>query len=92
MSAKISQMYKLSGGTDRKMRKCKDCRYCEEDSEAAGFRNGKRKIYRCVKHPDREAGARWSEGYPACKKIRSPKQAAKYREDANGQYRLELVI
>lgn len=88
MSARISQMYKLSGGTDKKMRKCKDCRYCVEDSEAAGFGNGKRKIYRCTKHPDKESGAHWKETYPACKKIRNPKPMMEYHEDPNGQYRL----
>ena len=76
MSCGISLMYKISGGTDKKMRKCEKCRYLVESEETSGF-GGKgkgRTSYRCSKHPDKKEAHIWSPGYPACRKIREKKE------------------
>ena len=91
MSCGISLMYKISGGTDKKFRKCKDCRYLSIDSESAGFGKGKRETYRCTKHPDKDASRYWKPDYPACKKIKEPKPPQQYLVDTNGQLSLVLT-
>lgn len=84
-------MYKLSGGTDTKMRKCAECRYLATDMESAGFKNGMRDTYRCSKHPDKTEAHIWSPDYPACKSIGKQKETPKYTIDINGQYSLILA-
>lgn len=95
MSCGISLMYKLSGGTDKKMRKCESCRYLMEDEESAGFgAKGSRTSYRCSKHPDKKEPHIWSPAYPACKKYRERKpepDPALYTLGDNGQYVLVLT-
>lgn len=96
MSCGISLMYKISGGVDKKMRKCSECRFLVETEESAGFsRKGNGKAsYRCSKHPDKTEDHVWSVTYPACKKFRKKKE-----EDASpawvlgdgGQYVLVLT-
>ena len=94
MSCGISLMYKISGGTDKKMRKCEDCRYLVRDEESAGFGGkGSRTSYRCSKHPDKGEGHVWSPSYPACKKIRIKKDedTQPYMMGDDGQYVLVLA-
>jgi len=84
-------MYKISGGTDKNCRKCKECCHLKSDSESSGFGKGKRKTYLCSKHPDKEAGRYWKPDYPACKKINEKTSAQQYLVDANGQLSLMLM-
>lgn len=91
MSCGISLMYKISGGTDKKMRKCEECRYLVESSESAGFGGkGSRTTYCCTKHPDKSESHIWSPSYPACKKFRKAETPAYILEDS-GQYVLVLA-
>lgn len=96
MSCGISLMYKISGGTDKKMRKCGKCRYLIEAEETSGF-GGKgkgRTSYRCSKHPDKNEIHIWSPTYPACRKYREKKEddrPAPYALGDNGQYVLVLT-
>lgn len=94
MSCGISLMYKISGGTDKKMRKCGQCRYLTENEESAGFGNKRiRTCYRCSKHPDKNETHVWSTEYPACRKIREKKDedVTPYALGEDGQYVLVLV-
>lgn len=94
MSCGISLMYKISGGTDKKMRTCKECRYLTENEESAGFggKGGCRKSYRCSKHPGKEESHIWKPGYPACRKIREKKEwQPNCILGENGQYVLVLT-
>ena len=87
-------MYKVSGGTDKKMRKCGQCRYLIENEENAGFGGkGRRMCYRCSKHPDKNEIHVWSTEYPACRKIREKKDEppADYILGEDGQYVLVLA-
>ena len=96
MSCGISRMYKVSGGTDKKMRKCGDCPYLIKDEESTGFgrKGGSRVTYRCSKHPDGIRGGNvWDDRYPACKKIddQEGEWQTNYRLGDNGQYVLVLA-
>lgn len=95
MSCGISLMYKISGGVDKKMRKCEECRYLIESEEGSGFgrKENSRISYRCSKHPDKSEIHIWSPGYPACRKIRKKKdeEPPAYVLGDGGQYVLVLT-
>lgn len=83
MSAGISTMYKLSGGCVV-MKRCADCAYLEEETEAVRF-GRKHKCYRCKKHPAADRYPDWKPNYTACQYHEEASVREIFVERENGQ-------
>jgi len=80
MSARISRMYKLSGGC-KTGRSCKECRYYAESKVTP-------RTYICKKHEEEDT--LWVGRWTACKWFKNPikKRATKYKEETTGQLQM----
>lgn len=84
MSARISKMYKDSGGCNTE-HKCKECRYFTESKITP-------KTYICKHHGEEDT--LWKGAWYSCKGFRKPikkrKPKTKLKEEATGQ--LQMVL
>jgi hypothetical protein len=82
MSARISKMYKDSGGC-KVGKTCGECRYFIPSSM-------RRNEYICKKHGEEETY--WKDSWTACRMFKNPikKKKTKYKEETTGQ--LQMVL
>lgn len=83
MSARISLMYKRSGGCNTK-HKCGECRYYIPSKASP-------RTYMCKQHG--EDSSLWKGAWLACKGFRKPikKRATKLKEEPTGQLQMVLT-